>query len=84
MFKYFAVTCPSVNLPNGKANPDKQRYLPGTEISFSCFHGFRLDTSRNGHASSADCLPSGSWSHSTPQCIQSNKININFCGTRRV
>ena len=77
MFKYdIVVTCPSINLQNGRANANKSpingQYYYGTTISFTCNSGYNLDTSAPGCGTSTTCLATGIWSHSPATCKLGN------------
>ena len=66
------MTCQLVELSNGVVNANKAivegNYPYDTEISFTCNVGYSLDTTTSGSGSSAMCLLTGNWSHSTPRC----------------
>ena len=76
---YFGVGCPSVHLLNGEVTANSAlfhngEYGYGTNITFSCNTGYTLDRSQHGSASSALCLTSGNWSHSSPTCKIGNEM----------
>ena len=60
---YISVTCPPVQLSHGQIDSTKSQvnglYPFNTVISFSCDHGYSLDTSRVGSGTSITCLNSG-------------------------
>ena len=63
-------------LINGQFNATESQinafhYPVGTNVSFSCNSGFRLDGSNF-----STCLANGAWSISIPTCTLGNKTNI--------
>ncbi|KAG8183429.1 hypothetical protein JTE90_023185 [Oedothorax gibbosus] len=65
--------------PNGEIeetpsiNPRKfsQTFLPGTEVTYSCKNGFRMEG-----PSAIICLTTGKWSNPAPKCIRDSRIRV--------